>query len=87
MGVVLQQRIGKNLYVITYVSRMLDEAQCNYLTTEKKKKLFAVVFGLEKFRSYLIGTKVVFTDHVTLRYLLKKKKSKPGLIWWILLLQ
>jgi hypothetical protein len=88
MGVVLQQRIGKNLYVITYVSCMLDEAQCNYLTTEKKKKLFAVVFGLEKFRSYLIGTKVVvFTDHVTLRYLLKKKESKPGLIWWILLLQ
>jgi hypothetical protein len=48
----------------------------------KKKKLFAVVFGLEKFRSYLIGIKVVvFTDHVTLRYLLKKKESKPGLIW------
>jgi hypothetical protein len=58
------------------------------LQLEKKKKLFAVVFGLEKFRSYLIGIKVVvFTDHVTLRYLLKKKESKPGLIWWILLLQ
>jgi len=58
------------------------------LQLKKKKKLFAVVFGLEKFRSYLIGTKVVvFTDHVTLRYLLKKKESKPGLIWWILLLQ
>jgi hypothetical protein len=84
--VVLGQRIGKNLHVIVYASRMLDEAQCNYHTT--KKELFTVVFALEKFRSYLLGTKViVFTDHATLRYLLKKKEFKPGLIRWILLLQ
>jgi len=59
---------------------MLDGAQCNYHTTEKG--LFAVVFALEKFRSYLLGT-----DHAALRYLLKKKESKPRLIRWILLLQ
>jgi hypothetical protein len=65
---------------------MLDGAQCNYHTTEKE--LFIVVFALEKFRSYLLGTKViVFTDHAALRYLLKKKESKPRLIRWILLLQ
>jgi len=47
-----------------------------------------VVFALEKFRSYLLGIKViVFTDHAALRYLLKKKESKPRLIRWILLLQ
>jgi len=47
-----------------------------------------VVFALEKFKSYLLGTKVVvFTNHTALRYLLKKKESKPRLIWWILLLQ
>ena len=46
------------------------------------------MFTLEKFRSYLLGTKViVFTDHAALRYLLKKKESKPRLIRWILLLQ
>jgi hypothetical protein len=83
--VVLGQRIGKNLHVIAYASCMLDGAQCNYHTTEKK--LFAVVFALEKFRSYLLGTKViVFTNHAALRYLLKKE-SKPRLIRWILLLQ
>jgi hypothetical protein len=60
---------------------MLDGAQCNYHTTEKK--LFAVMFALERFRSYLLG----FTDHAALRYLLKKKESKPRLIRWILLLQ
>ena len=45
-------------------------------------------FALEKFRSYLIGTKViVFFDHVAFRYLLTKKEAKPRLIRWILLLQ
>jgi hypothetical protein len=74
VGAVLGQRIGKNLHVIIYASRMLGRAQCNYYTTEKE--LFAVVFALEKFRSYLLGTKViVFTDHVALMYLLKKKES------------
>ncbi|XP_073259802.1 uncharacterized protein [Populus alba] len=67
IGVVLGQRIGKNLHVIAYAPRMLDGAQCNYHTTEKE--LFAVVFALEKFRSYLLGTKViVFTDHAALRF-------------------
>ena len=71
VGAVLGQRIGKNLHCIAYASCMLDIAQCNYNTT--KNEPFAVVFALEKFRSYLLGTKVIFTDHATLRYLLKKK--------------
>jgi len=70
---VLGQIIGKNLHVIAYISRMLDRAQCNYHITEKE--LFAMVFALEKFRSYLLGTKViVFTNHAALRYILKKKE-------------
>ncbi|RDY10469.1 Retrovirus-related Pol polyprotein from transposon 17.6, partial [Mucuna pruriens] len=43
---------------------------------------------LEKFRSYLLGSRViVFSDHVALKYLLKKPDVKPRLIWWMLLLQ
>ena len=50
--------------------------------------MLAVVFALEKFRSYLLGTKViVYTDHVALKYLLSKKEAKPRLIRWVLLLQ
>jgi hypothetical protein len=83
---VLGQIIGKNLHLIAYASCMLDGTQYNYHTIEKE--LFAVVFALEKFRSYLLGTKViVFTDHAALRYLLKKKEFKLRLIRWILLLQ
>jgi hypothetical protein len=47
-----------------------------------------VVFAIEKFRSYLVGAKVIVdTDHAALKYLLMKKDAKPRLIWWILLLQ
>jgi len=46
------------------------------------------VYAIDKFRSYLIGSKViVYTDHAALRYLLTKQDSKPRLIIWVLLLQ
>ncbi|RDX66346.1 Retrovirus-related Pol polyprotein from transposon 17.6, partial [Mucuna pruriens] len=58
----------------------------NYTTIEKE--LLAIVFGLGKFCSYLLGSKIiVFFDHVALRYLLKKPDAKPRLIRWMLLLQ
>ncbi|RVW84644.1 Transposon Ty3-I Gag-Pol polyprotein [Vitis vinifera] len=62
------------------------EAQRNYTTTEKE--LLAVVFALDKFRAYLVGSSiVVFTDHSALKYLLTKQDAKARLIRWILLLQ
>ncbi|KAM2374917.1 hypothetical protein ACFXTH_043762 [Malus domestica] len=86
LGAVLGQRKDKRSHVIYYASRTLNDAQLNYSTTEKE--LLAVGFALDKFRSYLIGTKVIiFTDHVALKYLLSKKEAKPRLIRWILLLQ
>jgi hypothetical protein len=63
----------------------LTRPQLNYATMEKE--LLAVVFAIEKFRSYLVGTKViVYRDHAALKYLLMKKDAKPRLIRWILLL-
>ncbi|CAN6579321.1 unnamed protein product [Malus baccata var. baccata] len=86
LGAVLGQRRDKRPHVIYYASQTLNDAQLNYSTTEKE--LLAVVFALDKFRSYLIGTKViVFTDHAALKYLLTKKEAKPRLIRWMLLLQ
>ena len=79
VGAVLGQRKEKKLHVIYYASRTLDDAQCNYATTEKE--LLAIVFAFEKFRSYLVGSKViVHTDHAALRYLLQKKDAKPRLL-------
>ncbi|XP_049372496.1 uncharacterized protein LOC125837407 [Solanum verrucosum] len=66
--------------------KTLDSAQANYTVTEKE--MLALMFAFDKFRSYLIGTKViVFIDHATIRYLFNKKGAKPRLIRWILLLQ
>ncbi|RDX79280.1 Retrovirus-related Pol polyprotein, partial [Mucuna pruriens] len=57
----------------------MDPTQLNYTTTEKE--LLEIVFALDKFRSYLLGSKIImFFDHVALRFLLKKPDAKPRLI-------
>ncbi|XP_073017763.1 uncharacterized protein [Primulina eburnea] len=86
VGDVLGQRREKMLRAIYYASRTMDAAQQNYTTTEKE--MLAVVFAFDKFRAYLIGTKVIiFADHAAIRYLFAKNDAKPRLIRWILLLQ
>ncbi|GAU32930.1 hypothetical protein TSUD_152910 [Trifolium subterraneum] len=86
VGAVLGQRHAKFFHAIYYASKVLNENQVNYTTTEKE--LLAIVFALEKFRPYLIGSKVtVFSDHSALKYLLTKGDSKPRLLRWVLLLQ
>ena len=66
VGAVLGQRREKIFHAIYYASKVHNENQVNYSTTEKE--LLAVIFALEKFWSYLIGTKViVFTYHAALK--------------------
>ena len=86
VGVVLGQRIENKSHVIAYASKLLDQAQVNYTTTEKE--LLAVVYAFDKFRSYLVGQKaIVYSDHAALRYLFSKKEAKPRLLRWMLILQ
>ncbi|KAH9697932.1 hypothetical protein KPL71_023814 [Citrus sinensis] len=86
MGAVLGQRKDKVFHSIYYASKTLTQTQINYTTTEKE--LLAVVFAFDKFRAYLVGTKVtVYTDHAAIKYLISNKDAKPKLIRWILLLQ
>ncbi|RDX77189.1 Retrovirus-related Pol polyprotein, partial [Mucuna pruriens] len=75
LGAVLGQRsgVGKPVHVIAYASRTMDPAQLNYTKTEKE--LLAIVFSGDKFRSYLLGSKIV------------KLGAKARLIRWMLLLQ
>ena len=82
----LGQTKDKKHHAIAYASKMLTGAQLNYAIIEKE--LLAVIFAIDKFRSYLVGAKVIiYTDHAALEYLLTKKDAKPCLIRWILLLQ
>jgi hypothetical protein len=86
VGPVLGQRIDKKLNVIHYASKTLDAAQKNYATT--KKEFLAVVFACDKFRPYIVDSKVtIHTYHAAIRYLMAKKDAKPRLIRWVLLLQ
>ena len=86
VGAMLGQRKGRVFHTIYYASKVLNNAQVNYATIEKE--LLAIVFALEKFRSYLVGSRIViYIDHVAIKYLLHKAYSKSRLIRWILLLQ
>ena len=59
---VLGQRIEKKPTTIWYASKTLSEAQMNY--TMMEKELLAVVYDLEKFRPYILGSKIIiYTDH------------------------
>ncbi|KAL5552043.1 hypothetical protein UlMin_002219 [Ulmus minor] len=79
LGAVLGQRRNKIFHSIYYASKTLQGAQLNYTVTEKE--LLAVVFAFDKFRSYLVCTKViVYTDHSAIKYLVEKKDAKPRLI-------
>ncbi|RDX84253.1 Retrovirus-related Pol polyprotein from transposon 17.6, partial [Mucuna pruriens] len=65
-GVVLGQQVGKC-------------SHANYTTIAKE--VLTIVFALDKFHSYFVGSKIiVFFDHATLKLLLKKLDAKPRLI-------
>jgi len=86
VGAFLGQQRNKVFHVIYYASKVLDDAKLNYATT--KKEMFSIVYVLEKFRSYFVGSRVIiFTDHAAIKYLLTKADSKPRLIRWVLLIQ
>jgi hypothetical protein len=72
---VLSQTKDRKHHVISYTSKTI-RYQLNYATTEKE--LLTVIFAIDKFRSYLLGAKVIiYTDHAALKYLLIKKDAKP----------
>ena len=73
------QTKDKKYHAIAYASKTLIGPQLNYAITEKE--IMAIVFAIDKFRSYLVGAKVIdYTDHAALKYLLTKKDAKPRLI-------
>ncbi|XP_019263643.1 PREDICTED: uncharacterized protein LOC109241362 [Nicotiana attenuata] len=66
IGAVFGQRRSKIFHSIYYARKTLTPAQINYTVTEKE--LLSVVWAFDKFRAYLVGTKViVYTDHAAIR--------------------
>jgi hypothetical protein len=53
-----------------------------------RKSFLLLFFACDKFRPYIVDSKVtIHTDHAAIRYLMTKKDAKPRLIRWVLLLQ
>lgn len=73
----LGQRKDKVVHPIYYASKTLNKAQENYTTIEKE--LLSVVFAIQKFGSYIVGSKVtIHSDHSSIRYLMAKKDTSHG---------
>lgn len=79
------------MHDVYYASMTLDEAQVNYVTTEKETLI--LVFPICNYRSYFIGSKIIMnTNHIVIKYLISKKDFKPMLehslilsskeFWW-----
>ena len=61
--------------VIQYASRMLTKSELKWHTQEKEA--LAIVWGCNKFRTYLIGTPfIVRTDHHSLQWLFQSEKGR-----------
>jgi hypothetical protein len=60
VGAVLGQRKEGRVHAGYYASKTLNGAQLNYATTDKE--LLAMVFAFEKFRSYIVNSKVIGQD-------------------------
>jgi len=64
VGVVLGQQRDKIFHAIYCDGKVLNDTQLNYAITEKE--MLTIVYALEKFRSYLVGSRVInFIDHAT----------------------
>ena len=87
LGIILAQpREGGIGHPIAFASRKLSSAKRNYTTTEREG--LAMVYALQKFRHYLLGSHFkMFTDHSTLKYLVNKSVLGGKICRWLLLFQ
>ena len=72
MGIILAQPRDRGIdHPIAFASRKLSSAERNYATTEREG--LAMVYALQKFRHYLLGSHFkMFIDHSALKYLVSK---------------
>lgn len=86
IGAMLLQESNRQLFSVSYFSRKLSAAECNYSTVEKE--LLAVVEGIMQYYFYLYGDEVVLeTDHMPMASLKTLKKANARLLRWALYLK
>jgi hypothetical protein len=87
LGPVLTQlREGGIDHPIAFASRKISKSKQNYNTIEREG--LAMVYGLHKFRNYLLGQHFrMFIDHSSLNYLVNKLMLGGIICKWLLLFQ
>ena len=85
LGIILAQPgEGGRDHPIAFSSRKLSSVERNYTTTEREG--LAMVYALQKFRHYLLGSHFkMFTDHSSLKYLVNKLVLVGKICRWLLL--
>ena len=74
-GFLGQNPDGLGLRPVEYFSKVWDKAQRSW--DPRRKEAYAILYGLEKWRHYLLGSQfTVLTDHESLKYLLTQKSFK-----------
>lgn len=85
LGAILHQEQEGVLRVIAYASRVLTAAERVYCTT--RKELLGVIFGLKKFRQFLLAREIVIrTDHAALTHLQRTREPIGQQARWLDLL-
>jgi hypothetical protein len=79
MGAVLPQKNHSGVEIpVAFANKSLNPAQKNYSVT--KMECLALVYGVKKFRHYLMGRRfIVETDHYSLQYL-QNTRDKPSMM-------
>jgi len=87
LGVILAQPSEGGIdHPIAFVSRKLSSVERNYTTIEREG--LAMVYALQKFKHYLLGSHFkMFTDHSALKYLVNKPVLGGKICRWLLLFQ
>ena len=87
LGVELYQLLEDGEHgVIGFASRVLRGPELLYTVTEKE--LLAIIFGLQKYRTILLGHRLVIrTDHYALKFLKQCRLLNDRLTRWSLLLK
>jgi hypothetical protein len=87
VSAILSQRDDEGTaHPIAYASRKLQERETKYCASELE--MLAIIFGLQKFKVYLLCMKVVIvTDHSALTYLHNLVSHNAKLARWSLILE
>ena len=88
LGGVLSQFQNGKWHPVAFISRTMSEAELNYEIYDKE--LLAIMYAMEQWRHYLLGTPKPFevlTDHKNLEYFRKPQKLNGRQARWYLRLQ